>query len=201
MRSLIVVVGLFACKSKAPPAPESLDPPPPAPIVASASDGGSALADDPAWAHDPPDVLRDKITAVNAHIIVLKSGPEFPEWRDVLATVEKTPGVIAAEPFIFAELQIAAHGKPPIGVAIKGVDPGRVDRVLGFGKRMTTGTLAALAATPPAVVLGDDLAKQLGVQVGDEVTVETALGRQYDAMDWYELNKPLFTALFGDRRP
>lgn len=33
-------------------------------------------------------------------------------------------------------------------------------------------------------------------------TIETALGGPpYQAMDWYELNKNLFTRLYGDRRP
>ena len=31
--------------------------------------------------------------------------------------------------------------------------------------------------------------------------IETALGGAYTVMDWYELNKNLFTTSFGDRRP
>jgi hypothetical protein len=61
----------------------------------------------PKWASDPPDVLRDKINGMNAHVIVLKTVADFPEYRDVLKKVEGTPGVVAAQVFIFAELAIA----------------------------------------------------------------------------------------------
>jgi lipoprotein-releasing system permease protein len=117
-----------------------------------------------------PEVLREKILAVNAHIIVLKL-QSFSEWREVLATIESTAGVVAAEPFLFEELKISTQGGAPIDFALKGVDPTRVDRVLGIGKRMKTGALAVLADAAPTIVLGDVLASKLGVKVGDEVTV------------------------------
>jgi lipoprotein-releasing system permease protein len=216
-------------------------------------------------------VLRDKINGVNAHVIVLKSQSTFAEYRDVLAVVEKTPGVVAAEPFIFVELFISTAKHAQVSVALKGVDPQRVGRVLALPANMKEGKVASLAVgEPPSIILGDDLAKALGVKVGDEVTlspppdttykptvfrvtgtfhtnfdeyderlayaslsavqamlgrgdqvmgiemtvndldksaavakaIETALGGPpYAVMDWYELNKNLFTTMFGNRRP
>jgi lipoprotein-releasing system permease protein len=236
----------------------------------------------PAWAHDRPDVLRDKINGVNAHVIVLKSSAPFTEYRDVLATAEKTRGVVKAEPFQFLEGTIARGSGSPLEVKLKGVDPARVDGVLTIGKHMTAGTLASLTAgDPPPIVLGDGLATKLGTKPGDDVTVtlpadnqppdvepvdhlpartkvfrltgtfhmdfdqyddgmavaslpatQALVGRgdqvmgvemtvsdvdeagtvakaigdalggmPYVAMDWYELNKPLYTAMYGDKRP
>jgi lipoprotein-releasing system permease protein len=216
-------------------------------------------------------VLRDKITGVNAHVIVLKVQSTFAEYREVLAAVEKTPGVVAAEPFIFVELFISTAKHAQVPIAFKGVDPKRVGRVLALPANMKEGKVASLeVGEPPSIILGDDLAKALGVKVGDDVTlspppdtkfepkafrvtgtfhadfneyderlayaslaaVQALLGRgdqvmgiemtvddldksaavakaieatlggpPYAAMDWYELNKDLFTALFGDRRP
>ena len=127
----------------------------------------------PNWAHDPPARLRDKILAVNAHVDVLKSTTTFAEYRDVLALAEHTPGVVAAEAFIFSELLIAKPGKPGVGIAIKAVDPSRVGRVLGLGPHMKAGTLDSLGtkSEPPPMVIGDDLARKLDVRVGDAVTV------------------------------
>lgn len=228
-------------------------------------------ADVPPWAHDPPEVLRDKILGVNAHVIVLKAGP-MPEYRDVLRTVEATKGIVAAEPFTFAELEISSAHEAGVNLVLKGVDPKRVGRVLTIDRHMKTGSLDSLAKAEPApIVLGDGLAGKLGVRVGDDVTltppaddpsakpkvfrvigtfhvdfdeyddrlaftsvpaaqalsgrgdqvlgieatvdaldrsdkiataIEQALGGPpYQVMDWYELNKNLFTALYGNRRP
>jgi lipoprotein-releasing system permease protein len=162
MRLLVGLVWVVACNGK----PQALAKEP----VGSATVGSGSA--DPAWAKDPPEVLRSKINGVNADVIVLKTGPLL-EYRDVLATVEKTPGVANAEAFTFSELEIEKAGRPPQPIELKGVDPARVGRVLTLGKHMKTGTLDALAttATPPPIVLGDVLAKTLGAAIGDEVTV------------------------------
>jgi len=267
--TVLVLLAAVACKTRQ-------QPPAPHPPAAAANDpwsvpAGSSL-DVPAWAHDPPTVLRDKINGVNAHVVVLKSQASFPEYRDVLAVAERTPSVAAAEAFIFVEGDIAKGSAAPVQTALKAVDPARVDRVLTIGKHMVTGTLASLTTGEPApIVLGDGLARKLAARVGDDVAVtlpaddrpartkvfrvtgmfhmdfdeyddrlalaalpavqalvdrgdqvmgiemtvndidhadavakavETTLGGPpYQAMDWYELNKNLFTTLFGDKRP
>jgi lipoprotein-releasing system permease protein len=158
-----------ACNSKqAAPKPQVTATAP----VADARKIGSA--GDPAWVNDSPEVLRDKINGVNAHVVVLKRTSTFAEYRDVLGVVEKMPGVVAAEPFIFAELEIAKAGGSPQLLSLKAVDPARVDRVLTVGRHMKTGTLDSLAkGTPPSIILGDALARGLGVAIGDDVTVKS----------------------------
>jgi hypothetical protein len=95
VRILACLALLAACNSKQ-PAPQQQAP-------------GSA--GDPKWMNDPPDVLRAKIMGVNAHAFVLKKGGyPFAEYRDVLAVVEKTSDVVAAEPFVFVELEIEHAG-------------------------------------------------------------------------------------------
>ncbi|HEY5948384.1 MAG TPA: ABC transporter permease [Kofleriaceae bacterium] len=276
----LVLLPIAACSTKHPaPKQEAVAPAQPSKDPSSdpwqVADGPALGSAEPVpkWASDPPAVLRAKILGVNAHVDVLKSVATFAEYRDVLAVVEKTPGVVAAEPFIFAELYIASAERAPIGVAVKGVDPSRVGRVLAVGTHMVAGSIDSLAKGEPApIVLGDDLARKLDVKIGDEVTVsppkdppssakpkvfrvsalfhmdfdeyderlaltslsalqamlgrgdqvmgiemtvkdldhsddiastiEKALGGPpYQAMDWYELNKNLFTALYGQRRP
>ncbi|MDB4963353.1 MAG: hypothetical protein JWP01_3352 [Myxococcales bacterium] len=160
---------LLACNSKQPvqqtPGKE------PAPTKVNDPWAGSGSAE-PAWAKDPPDVLRAKINGVNAHIFVLKSST-FSEWRDVLATVQKIPGVANAEAFTFSELEIERAGRPPQLLSLKGVDPAHVGRILTVGRRMKSGSFDALAKAgePPPIILGDVLASVLGAAVGDDVTV------------------------------
>jgi lipoprotein-releasing system permease protein len=279
MRSLAcLVLGAF-CACKATPAPGPTSPPHAGsagsavdPWAAGSGSAGSGEAV-PTWVHDPPGVLRAKILGVNAHVVVLKTVVEFAEYRDVLATVEKTPGIVAAEPFIFMETNISSATKANVSLALKAVDPKRVGRVLDLAKHLKVGKIETLTTSkPPSIILGDVLAQTLGVKVGDQVTltpptadgpqwkptslrvtgtfhvefdeyderlgyvslttaqamlgrgdnvmgveatvadldksgttaemIERALGGPpFQVMDWYELNKNLFTALYGDRRP
>jgi hypothetical protein len=282
----LALVVLSACKGRAVPAPSvgSAAPDPWAAHGSAVGSGSAALSGSagsaawsgsaepiPKWANDPPDVLRDKINGVNAHVIVLKSTRPFSEYRDLLAVVEKTPGVVAAEPFIFAELYISSASHAQVSLALKAVDPKRVERVLALAANMKVGKVASLASgAPPSIILGDELATRLAVKVGDQVTltaspesefepkvfrvtgtfhvgfdeyddrlgyaslsaVQAMLGRgdqvlgieltvkdvdksgevakaiesaiggpPYEVMDWYELNRNLFTAMYGQRRP
>ena len=173
MRRVLFLVAMLACDqgAKTAQAPKASKPTPADPWAEVA---GAAGESDPAWVHDPPRVLRDKILAVHAHVIVLKSTSTFAEYRDVLSLVESTPGVIAAEPFIFVELEARTATHAPVGVVLKGVDPQRVERIVHIAPSMKSGTMAAIGKGE--VVIGDDLARALGVAVGDQLTLTTPAG-------------------------
>jgi lipoprotein-releasing system permease protein len=114
--------------------------------------------------------IRDRVVGANGHVVVLSSLAPFRDHRAVLAAVEETPGVVAAEPFALAEA-LAARGGTPVGVVVKGVDPGRVGHVLAVATQLTAGTLDDLAADPRGVIVGDLLAAALGVKPGDTISV------------------------------
>src|SRR5438477_6636496 len=51
--------------------------------------------------------FRDKVLGVNAHVIVLKNQSTFAEYRDVMKKAQDIdPDVLAAQPFIFAEMLV-----------------------------------------------------------------------------------------------
>jgi lipoprotein-releasing system permease protein len=125
--------------------------------------------------------FRDKVLGVNAHVIVLKSQATFAEYRDVMKTsmaVDKD--VLAAQPFIFAEM-LVTRGKGELsGVAIKGVDPALIRGVLDLDQHMIEGSIDTLAKLPgpgelPPIIMGKELAHKLKAKVGDDVTVVVPL--------------------------
>jgi lipoprotein-releasing system permease protein len=130
------------------------------------------------------DAFQSKVLGVNAHVIVLKYGLDFSEYRDVIKKVEKVPHVQAAAPFVFNEMMIA-HGPSLSGVIVKGIVPGVSNRVLDLDGHMVEGKVSAvgerLAPTGggpplPGILLGRELAKKLKVKVGDTVRVVSPLG-------------------------
>ena len=89
------------------------------------------------------DAFRDKVLGVNAHVLVLKYGWDFTEYREVMATVRATPGVSGAAPFLINPMMIT-RGERIAGVLVKGVDPERLGDVLDLPTYLQSGTLRGL---------------------------------------------------------
>ncbi|MBN2714213.1 MAG: ABC transporter permease [Deltaproteobacteria bacterium] len=97
------------------------------------------------------DEFTRKVLGVNAHVLVMKYGMDFREYRDVMADVRKVSGVKASEPFVIQEMMISLNDKSA-GVLLKGVDPHRVGEVLDLPKHIVSGTMKGLrveGAAPP----------------------------------------------------
>lgn len=126
--------------------------------------------------------FRERVLGVNAHVTITKAQNTFAEYRDVERTARAVaPDVIAAEPFIFAEMLVTRGRGELAGVALKGVDPARVDGVLDLGRHLiapaTSAVLAAPRAEgePPPVLIGKTLATTLKARVGDRLTMVVPL--------------------------
>lgn len=89
--------------------------------------------------------FRDKVLGVNAHVLVLKYGWDFTEYRDVMATVRATPGVTGAAPFLINPMMIT-RGERIAGVLVKGVDPDRLGEVLDLPSYLQRGSIRGLRA-------------------------------------------------------
>lgn len=134
--------------------------------------------------------VQTKILETTAHIIVLdRMGDSMSESDRIVKQVATVPGVVAATPFIRRQVllvtQSGAHG-----TLIRGIDPQREATVTELAKHVSMGALADLskpatvkrspAENPggaavevemPGIILGKELAKQLGVSIGETVNV------------------------------
>jgi lipoprotein-releasing system permease protein len=122
--------------------------------------------------------LRDRILGANPHVFVWKPGG----MADPRAEVEKlrqTPHVIGAAPAIIGKALVSAAGDEAF-INVKGIDPDLEPSVIAIAGAMRSGTLASLSNADkdalPGILLGSDVAAQLGVMVGDSVSVLTPQG-------------------------
>ncbi len=99
------------------------------------------------------DAFRDKVLGVNAHVLVLKYGWDFTEYREVMATVRGTPGVSGAAPFLINPMMIT-RGERIAGVLVKGVDPERLGEVLDLPTYLQRGTIRGLRLPHSAAPTG-----------------------------------------------
>jgi lipoprotein-releasing system permease protein len=94
------------------------------------------------------------------------------QWQKVLAAVERTPGVVAVTPIV-AGPGFALRGEANKAVNITGIDTESYPRVIGLADKIVAGRL--LLGTSD-IVIGIELAKDLGAGVGDKLRLTTAGG-------------------------
>ena len=98
--------------------------------------------------------FRDKVLGVNAHVLVLKYGREFRDYRDVLSTVGEMPEVAGVAPFSINEMMLTKGERRSV-VLVKGVTPEGVRTVLDLPNQMVAGGLEGLrrpGSTPTRAV-------------------------------------------------
>lgn len=128
--------------------------------------------------------LRDKIIGVTSHVVVSRFDGNIPNYLKVSAKVEQVHGVVAATPFIYTQAMIKSR-QGISGAVLRGIDPETAGKVINLAKNMRSGSLQELAAeekpggtrATPGIILGNELARNLGVSRGEPLTVISPLGR------------------------
>jgi lipoprotein-releasing system permease protein len=122
--------------------------------------------------------LKEKILGTQAHLVVLKAGQGgMDHYEEVLKQVQEVKGVVSAAPFIFNQVMLSSESSVTGGV-IKGIDPDRVGKVTELAHNMKAGSLQDLkgGSDSPGIILGVELAKNLGVSLNDAIQVISPLG-------------------------
>ena len=122
--------------------------------------------------------LKDKILGTNAHIVVLNSAGAMQDYQDLQKKLEGIDGVVAATPFIYNQVMLSS-GRNVSGVVLRGIDVTSDAKVTNLHKSIVEGSLKTLedkSATTPGLVIGKELAKNLGLMLGDTVDVISPMG-------------------------
>jgi lipoprotein-releasing system permease protein len=113
--------------------------------------------------------LRNRILAVASHIEV-RGLPVLADAAGVAKTAMQNPRVKAAAPYVLGQAMLSA-GDINRGALVRGVDPALEAGVADIGKSMRAGSLDALKRGAFGIVLGAELARALGLRLGDPVVV------------------------------
>ncbi|OQY47649.1 MAG: ABC transporter permease [Desulfobacteraceae bacterium 4572_87] len=123
--------------------------------------------------------LMNKILGVNSHVLVLNMSGTFSGYQQVAEKVEKMDGVVAITPFIYTQVMLNHSGRVS-GAVLRGVDPRSAARVVNFDKMIKEGSLSSLGESEkgiPSIIIGSELAKQIGAGSGSLVTVISPEGK------------------------
>ena len=114
--------------------------------------------------------VRDRMLSVIPHIEVLSANGAMNNVEPVIAQVRQNPKVTGAAPFVAGQAMVSREDVLR-GVVVRGIDPSQENAVSDLAKQIRKGTLASLVAGEYGVVIGRDLARGLGTQVGDKITL------------------------------
>jgi len=115
--------------------------------------------------------IKDRMLGMVAHATVTAYGEPMRDWMDAVALARIDPRVTGAAPYIDTQALLRGARQEP--AAVRGVDPVAEATVSELAERMVQGRLSDLVPGAYHIVLGQELAQWLGVQVGDQVIVTT----------------------------
>ena len=133
--------------------------------------------------------LQDRLLGASAHVDLMRIEADgIRDWQPLLARLRTVPHVVADAPGIYGQVLVSRG--PRAGFAlIKGILPAQERTVSSLLDTITEGSAKDLDPAPagkpdknpsnaplPALVLGRDLAEQIGAQVGDSVLVTSPQG-------------------------
>ena len=115
--------------------------------------------------------VRDRMLGVLSHIEVLAyTGADIDNPTGVQNTLALQPQVLASAPFVLSQV-LLAQGEDMRGALVRGIDPAQEVLVTDAVALMPPEVLAQLQPGTFGVVLGNELARALGVKTGDNITL------------------------------
>ena len=120
--------------------------------------------------------LFDKIVGLNGHAVVQGYGGRLPDWQSILKQAKATPGVTSATPMIEQPLLGSFQGRVE-AVLVRGMTVGDIRANKTMKAKIISGNLDALTPNAAKIGIGSRLAENLGLQVGDSLTIINPAGR------------------------
>lgn len=134
--------------------------------------------------------LRDRILGFNPHVVLSSFSGAIADYPQVVEQAKQVPGVVAVAPLIYAQVMVSSRQNVS-GVVVRGVEPHAASEVVDLERHLKGGSLAGFGnlhevrvaengkesvVRLPGLIVGQELARQLGVALGDPMNVMSPLG-------------------------
>ncbi len=133
--------------------------------------------------------LRDRILGFNPHVVISSLQGFVDGYAEVVDVVRQAPDVVAVAPFVYGQVMVSV-GQSVSGSLVRGVDPSLASAVVDIGAHLSFGEVDQLGQKQEltfqteetvqtvqlsGVLVGHELARQLGVFVGDPINIISPL--------------------------
>lgn len=120
--------------------------------------------------------LFDKIVGLNGHAVVQGYGGRLPDWQSILKEAKATPGVTSATPMIDQPLLATFDGRVE-AILVRGMTVPDIRSNKTLKSKILAGSMNNLVANGGKIGIGSRLAENLGIQLGDSLTIINPAGR------------------------
>ncbi len=120
--------------------------------------------------------IRARMLGASPHLEVIANGGMMHDWQAVLKQVNQHPQVSSAAPYVSGQGMLS-FGQSVKGVLVRGIDPSLETSITELYNKIKKGSLNELRNGEFAIVLGSDLARALGVQLGEKIMLITPQGQ------------------------
>ncbi len=127
------------------------------------------------------DDLKSRILGVESHLVLMRHGGSFEDYKGVMEKMEAVQGIEAVTPFIYTQIMLRSSGGVS-GAVLRGIDPQTAESVIkgiqieALSSPSHDAEKEAQDVRVPGIILGKELARSLHVLKGDMVQVITTKG-------------------------
>jgi len=116
--------------------------------------------------------LRERILGMTSHAFITERSGALTDWPALQTQIQNQPHVLDSAPFVEGQAMLS-QGSRVRGTLVRGVNPALEPKVSTIGEKITQGRFDSLQPGSFGVILGHDLARAMGVRVGDKITLIT----------------------------
>jgi len=120
--------------------------------------------------------LFDKIVGLNGHAVVQGYGGRLDNWQAIAAQARATPGCTRATPLMEQPLLATFNGRVEAAL-IRGMTEPDIRANPSLRSKLVAGSLDSIRTGSGKVAIGSRLAENLGVHVGQTISVINPAGR------------------------
>jgi len=125
--------------------------------------------------------LKQRILGVESHIVLMRHDGSFSGYKKISKQINELQGVEAATPFIYSQIMLRSSTGVS-GAVLRGIDPESAGNVIKILKNSVLQNLKQIhrqgnsKTFVPGIILGKELARNLGVLKGDAVYLISSRG-------------------------
>ncbi|CAA0088377.1 Lipoprotein-releasing system transmembrane protein LolE [Zhongshania aliphaticivorans] len=114
--------------------------------------------------------LQQRVLSVVPHGYIEGPQQRLANWRPYIQEFSNKDGVVGVAPYVGGKAMLSAFNRLQ-GVALYGIEPEQERSVSAVAEHMVAGQYLGDEGGNYSIILGDILARQLGVNIGDDITV------------------------------
>ncbi len=120
--------------------------------------------------------VRTRMLSAVAHVQIAGSNERLSDWKKIADIARTNAHVLAAAPYVNAQ-GLLTSGSQVRGAYLRGILPEMESAVDDLSRSMRRGSVDALKPGDFTIVLGDSLARALGVNVGEKIVLVSPQGQ------------------------